>query len=717
MSSFSIQGNLADIHLKKIYPAEIMVDKGKIISIKQIAHLPPGTQHYILPGFIDSHVHIESSMLVPSEFAKLAVVHGTVATVSDPHEIANVCGMEGVDFMIENGKMVSFKFYFGAPSCVPATEFETAGAALNFADVEKLLQREEIKYLSEMMNFPGVLNEDEEVMKKIAVAHHLNKPVDGHAPGLRGEDARKYIQASPNPSKGGDLDSDDINIHYNYQTAEPMAYGLLKKYVNEHRENPTLTENILWQLLRGKKLDGYKFRRQHIIGSYIADFVCLSKKLIIEVDGLIHQIPENKISDAERTVELNRYGYDVIRFTNEEVTGNTEYVLSVIILRINKTTSILSDSKNPPLEGREAFPSGGGVAVISTDHECFTSEEALDKLKYGMKILIREGSAAKNFDALIELLHDHSNQMMFCSDDKHPDSLVVGHINLLCARAIAKGIDLFKVLRAACVNPVLHYKLDVGLLRKGDAADFIVVKDLDKFNVLKTFINGELVAENGRSRVISPQSTVINNFSCSKKKVKDFAYPLTTPDSRLPTPIIEALDGQLITNKLSIIPKVVDGMVVCDTESDILKIVVVNRYKDAPVAKAFVKNFGLKKGAIASSVAHDSHNIVAVGVDDESICHSVNRVIDCKGGVSVSFPVGEGWDGAVLSLPIAGLMSNEDGYKVAAAYSAIDKMVKEELGSTLFAPFMTLSFMALLVIPHLKLSDKGLFDGDSFKLL
>ena len=593
MSSFSIQGNLADVHLKKIYPAEIMVDKGKIISVKQIAHLPPGTHHYILPGFIDSHVHIESSMLVPSEFAKLAVVHGTVATVSDPHEIANVCGMKGVEFMIENGKTVPFKFNFGAPSCVPATIFETAGASLNSSDVEKLLQSDEIKYLSEMMNFPGVLNGDEEVMKKIGAAHRLGKPVDGHAPGLRGEDARKYIAASPNPSEGGAYDPAILKRHY-------------------------------------------------------------------EVNG----------------------------------------------------------SENPPLEGREV--------IISTDHECFTKEEALDKLQNGMKIIIREGSAAKNFDALIELLHDYPNQMMFCSDDKHPDSLVEGHINLLCARAIAKGIDLFKVLRAACVNPVLHYKLDVGLLRKGDDADFIVVKDLEKFEVIKTFINGELVAENarpddpvgrGRSMVNSPQSIIINNFSCSKKNITDFEIPLA--GSYSPLVVIEALDGQLITNRLSLEPKVVDGMVVSDTERDILKIVVVNRYKEAPVAKAFIKNFGLKKGAIASSVAHDSHNIVAVGVDDESICRAVNLLIEEKGGISSCyFPSSGGsWREVLLSLPVAGLMSNVDGYKVAAAYTAIDKMVKQELGSTLSAPFMTLSFMALLVIPHLKLSDKGLFDGDSFSFL
>ncbi len=719
MSSFSITGNLVDVHQQKIYPAEINVADGKIVSILPItsdfSHL---ASDFILPGFIDSHVHIESSMLVPSEFAKLAVVHGTVATVSDPHEIANVCGMEGVEFMIENGKTVPFKFNFGAPSCVPATEFETAGAALDSKDVEKLLLRDEIKYLSEMMNFPGVLNENEEVMKKIATAHRLGKPVDGHAPGLRGEDAKKYIQAPLNhaplhspPAGGETLDSDSSNVLYSYQTAEPMVYGLLKKYVKNHRENPTLAESVLWQLLRERQLDGYKFRRQHIIGSYIADFVCLNKRLIIEVDGLIHQIPENKMSDSERTAELNKYGFDVIRFTNEEITGNTDIVLSTIILTINKLNLAKTKSKNPTLEGREAFPLRGGGVVISTDHECFTAEEALDKLQYGMKIIIREGSAAKNFDALIDLLHEYPNLMMFCSDDKHPDSLVLGHINQLCARAVAKGIDIFKVVKAACVNPVHHYKLDVGLLRSGDAADFIVVKDLENFEVIRTFINGKLVAENGKSLINSPESGIINNFSCNKKPVEDFETPQTTPHLLL-IPVIEALDGQLITNKLALDPKIEDGKIVSDTTRDILKIVVVNRYNDVPVAKSFIKNFGLKQGALASSVAHDSHNIVAVGVDDESICKAVNMIIEHRGGVSC---VKDNLE-LIVPLPVAGLMSIEDGYQVAQQYSMIDKAAKEA-GSTLASPFMTLSFMALLVIPHLKLSDKGLFDGDKFEFV
>lgn len=542
MQSFSVTGCLADVHQQRMYPAEITVADGKIISIKEVDAPAPG---FILPGFTDSHVHIESSMLVPAEFARLAVVHGTVATVSDPHEIANVCGMEGVEFMIANGRTVPFKFNFGAPSCVPATTFETAGATLDAGDVETLLQRDEIKYLSEMMNFPGVLYNDEEVMKKIAAAHRLGKPVDGHAPGLRGDDAKKYIDAG-----------------------------------------------------------------------------------------------------------------------------------------------------------------------IYTDHECFTKEEALDKLQHGMKIIIREGSAAKNFEALIGLLNDYPDKIMFCSDDKHPDSLVLGHINQLCARAVAKGIDLFNVLKAACVNPVCHYQLDVGLLRAGDPADFIVVKDLEHFEVMKTYIGGELVAENGKSAIRSITAGVINNFSCTKKEVADFEALLATNGPGHAIPVIEALDGQLITNRLSFEPKTENGKIVSDTERDILKIVVVNRYREAPVAKAFIKNFGLKQGALASSVAHDSHNIVAVGADDESLCKAVNLLIACKGGISY---VKENTE-LVVPLPVAGLMSNEDGYKVAEQYSMIDKAVKEA-GSTLASPFMTLSFMALLVIPHLKLSDLGLFDGDKFELV
>jgi len=539
-----ITGKIVDVFNKKIFDGEVVFENAIIISIDPVELPKEVNHHYILPGFIDSHVHIESSMLVPSEFAKLAVVHGTVGTISDPHEIANVCGIEGVEYMISNGNTVPFKFNFGAPSCVPATIFETAGAALNSDEVDALLQKKEIRYLSEMMNFPGVLFNDEEVMKKIASAKKYNKPVDGHAPGLRGADAKKYIDAG-----------------------------------------------------------------------------------------------------------------------------------------------------------------------ISTDHECFTAEEALDKLRFGMKILVREGSAAKNFEALIDLMHEQYENMMFCSDDKHPDSLQEGHINQLCARAVAKGIDVFKVLQAACVNPVLHYNMEVGLLRVGDTADFIVAENLADFKIKQTYINGGLVAENGRSFIKTTKVGLINKFECNEKSVANIEMKATGDNRVL---VIEALEGQLITNKLLCATKIDNGNYVSDPEQDILKIVVMNRYSyNVPVAKSFVKNFGLKQGAIASTVAHDSHNIIAVGVDDESICKAVNLVIQAKGGVSA---VSDNFQ-KVLALPVAGLMSNEDGYEVAAAYTEIDKMAKEILGSTLQAPFMTLSFMALLVIPHLKLSDLGLFDGDKFEFV
>jgi len=380
------------------------------------------------------------------------------------------------------------------------------------------------------------------------------------------------------------------------------------------------------------------------------------------------------------------------------------------------------DGHAPGLMGEKAkaYIEGGlgeGKVDISTDHECFTAEEALDKLKYGMKILIREGSAAKNFEALADLLHDHADHMMFCSDDKHPDSLVAGHINQLCARAVAKGIGVFKVLQAACVNPVLHYKLDVGLLRVGDPADFIIAKNLVDFEITHTYINGKLVAEKGISLIAQNSEVIsfVNQFDCdeinpSQLKVAINEY-LSSEGS---IPVIEALDGQLITNRLQLEGKQEVGCWVSDTENDILKMVVVNRYHNAPVAKCFIKNFGLKQGAIASSVAHDSHNIVAVGADDESLAEAINLVIKEKGGVSCVDPVDH--QTMVLAIPVAGLMSADDGYTVAETYTAIDAMSKS-IGSTLSSPFMTLSFMALLVIPHLKLSDKGLFDGDTFRFV
>jgi adenine deaminase len=534
----TILGQFVDIENKNIFSAEVSFADGKIVSVKEKEHT---IQHYILPGFVDAHIHIESSMLVPSEFARLAVLHGTVGTISDPHEIANVLGKEGVYYMIENGKKVPLKFHFGAPSCVPATTFETAGAVIDSDDIKELLSSPDINYLAEMMNYPGVLFDDDEVLKKIAWAKHFNKPVDGHAPGLRGKDAEKYISAG-----------------------------------------------------------------------------------------------------------------------------------------------------------------------ISTDHECFSYDEANEKLALGMKILIREGSAAKNFEALIDLLPEHYENMMFCSDDKHPDDLIVGHINQLCARAVAKGIDVFKVLQVACINPVKHYNMSVGLLQNDDVADFIVVEDLIEFKVLQTYINGELVAEKGQSFIESIPFEKPNNFNVSPKSIDDFRIEGTSKNIR----VIEALDGELITNEIHSSAILKKGNLISDVENDILKMAVVNRYQDVKPSVAFIKNFGLKKGAIASSVAHDCHNIVVIGTSDEEICSAVNLIIENKGGVCAV----NGNQKKNLALPVAGIMSAKNGWEAGKEYQEIDAMAKD-LGCTLRAPFMTLSFMALLVIPDLKLSDKGLFSGNKFEFV
>ncbi|MBL7717322.1 MAG: adenine deaminase [Flavipsychrobacter sp.] len=538
MSTFVISGQLIDVFRRKIYPAMLSVDRGIITHIVEVDHAPP---HHILPGFVDAHIHIESSMLVPTEFARLASIHGTVATVSDPHEIANVCGEDGVAYMIANARNTAFKFFFGAPSCVPATGFETAGATIDADGISRLMQNPDIWYLAEVMNYPGVLHADEQVIAKLAAAKKSGKPIDGHAPGLKGQEAARYAAAG-----------------------------------------------------------------------------------------------------------------------------------------------------------------------ITTDHECFTLEEALDKIAAGMKILIREGSAAKNFDALHPLLRSHPGSVMLCSDDKHPDELVLHHLNETVKRALKLGYNLYDVLRAACVHPVWHYNLPVGLLREHEPADFIVIDDPEHFNILKTYINGELVAENGQSLLKRENPEPINTFNCRPREAKDFRIPVTDSTARIR--VIEAIEGQLITNEVTATGKQEDGAWIADTEQDILKIAVVNRYEPGlPIATAFIRNFGLKKGALASTVAHDCHNIVAVGATDDELCRAVNALIDARGGISVV-------DGAAVTcmpLPIAGLMSGEDGYAVAEQYAALDKQAKE-LGTTLKSPFMTLSFMALLVIPSLKLSDRGLFNGNTF---
>ena len=530
-----IEGNIVDVVNKRTYKGEITILNGRISAIRECE-----TDHeqFIIPGFIDAHVHVESSMLIPSEFARMAVCHGSVATISDPHEIGNVLGKGGVEYMVNNGFKTPFKFHFGAPSCVPATIFETAGAEITLDDIEEIFQLPRVNYLAEMMNFPGVLNRDPEVMAKINLAIKLGKQVDGHAPGLMGEDAKRYIDAG-----------------------------------------------------------------------------------------------------------------------------------------------------------------------ITTDHECFSKPEAVNKLNHGMKIIIREGSAAKNFEALWSLIDEFPEDVMLCSDDKHPNDLAVGHINDLARRAVSKGCDVFNVLRAASYNPIKHYKMDVGLLQLNDPADFCIVNNLVDFKVGATYIDGNLVAQNGKTRINSIKEEIVNNFSCSKIGLEQLRVDAQSTNVQ----VICVEDGQLITTKEITELTVVDGALVPNVAEDILKIAVVNRYEDAPPALGFVKNFGLKHGAIASCVAHDSHNIIAVGTNDKDLCEAINAIVREKGGVSLA----NGDEVSTVALPVAGIMSNLDGYEVAEAYEKLDLRSKE-LGVTLAAPYMTLSFCALLVIPKLKLSDKGLFDGEKF---
>lgn len=537
MNSGRVIGNVVDIRGRRVYTAEVTFQDGRITAIDPVEAT---SDTFLLPGFIDAHVHIESSLLVPSEFARAAVVHGTVATVSDPHEIGNVLGVAGVEYMLDNAAASPFKFYFGAPSCVPATTFETAGATITVEEVKTLLADPRILYLSEMMNFPGILHGDADCLAKVAAAHAVGKPVDGHAPGLRGTEAARYVAAG-----------------------------------------------------------------------------------------------------------------------------------------------------------------------ITTDHECFTREEALDKLAAGCKIAIREGSAARNFAALYTLIGEYPQQTMLCSDDKHPDELELGHINLLVRRAVEHGIDVFDVLQAACLNPIDHYKLGVGQLRVGDPADFIEVDSLTEFNVRRTWLDGQLVAEGGATTLERIEPQVVNNFTAQLVEPAALAVPFTGQVLH----VIEALDGQLITNGLSEAPKIENERVVCDTDRDIIKLVVMNRYRPAPPAIAFIKNFGLQRGAMASSVAHDSHNVIAVGTNDADIAQAINAVMESGGGLSAV--CADEQRTLVLPLPVAGLMATGTCGEVAAAYQELDRAVKS-WGSPLRAPYMTLSFMALLVIPSLKLSDRGLFDGDKF---
>ncbi|MCX7929911.1 MAG: adenine deaminase [Chlorobi bacterium] len=534
------RGTIVDIHGRRLFEGELVVEAERIARITRI-HDGDGGPPYLLPGFVDAHVHIESSMLPPDEFSRWAAIHGTIATVSDPHEIANVLGRQGVEWMLTRAQMAAFPIVLGAPSCVPATVFETAGSRLDAPDVAALLALERIGYLSEVMNYPGVLAADPDLMAKIAAAHAVGKPVDGHAPGVRGEQARAYAAAG-----------------------------------------------------------------------------------------------------------------------------------------------------------------------ISTDHECFTLEEALDKIAAGMFILIREGSAARNFSALHPLLAQYPDRVMFCTDDLHPDALMSGHINRIVARAVQAGYDLFDVLRAASLTPAQHYNIPIGLLRHGDRADFIVVESLETMEVTETFIAGRCIVRNGAPQVhrIPPDSP--NRWAALPVSADTFRIPAQSQRIR----VIGARDGQLVTDHLIVEAPIQDGHYHPDPENDVLLIAIINRYAPTPPAVGFVKGFGLQRGAIASSVAHDSHNIVAIGATPEALAAAINTVIEYCGGISVC----DGTHCWVLPLPIAGLMSIDDGPRVAERYADLDRRTKE-LGSQLRAPLMALSFMALLVIPSLKLSDRGLFDGERFELV
>ena len=536
-SAFQVSGQIVDVVNSRIFKGTVFVENGKIVNVIEEEN---DSDQLIMPGFVDSHIHIESSLLVPTEFARLAVVHGTVATVSDPHEIANVLGIEGVKYMIATGKKSPLKFYFGAPSCVPATSFETAGAVLDSKAVDELLSMDDIKYLGEMMNYPGVIFNDNEVVAKINSAQRHNKPVDGHAPLLSGDDLVKYCN-----------------------------------------------------------------------------------------------------------------------------TG------------------------------------------ITTDHECSSLHEAREKIALGMTIQIREGSAAKNFDALIPLIEESPENIMFCSDDMHPHELVNGHINRLVKKSISLGYNILDILKTATMTPIKHYNLEVGLLQKNDPADFIVVDNFIDFNILKTYIDGKLVAENNKSLIEETEIDAINNFKTENVDIDDFKVY----DEGKNVKIINVISGELLTEKSIGRPKSVNDNLVSDVENDILKIAVVNRYEKKKIALGFIKNFGLKKGAIASSVAHDSHNVVVVGCSDEEMANAANMIINAKGGLVA-------WcheKNICIPLPVAGLMTNADGHKIAADYQALVSLSKE-FGSTLSDPFMTLGFMSLLVIPKLKLSDKGLFDCEKFEL-
>lgn len=531
-------GYIVDIENRQTYPGTIVCDKGRITEIRREKSVPDGSLYY-LPGMTDAHIHIESSMMTPANFSKIAVTHGVVSSVSDPHEIVNVLGIKGLDFMSENGSMSRFRFYWGLPSCVPSSGLESAGAVIDAEMTAGLMRREDVWYLAEMMNYPGVISGDTEVMEKIAAAKEAGKPVDGHAPGVMGDDLVRYASAG-----------------------------------------------------------------------------------------------------------------------------------------------------------------------ISTDHECSTAEEARQRIGLGMKVIVREGSAARNFDALATVIAEHPESCMLCSDDKHPDDLVEGHIDDMVRRGLTKGIPIWSLLRAAVINPVEHYGMDTGLMRAGDNATFIAVDNLADFNVRQTVIDGFVVydaAADGLDEralmVGQPSQETPNNFNAARITPADIA--LTVPPEGKAR-VIVAYDGELRTGHETVpVGQLSDG--------SIQKIVVYNRYGNGTPQTGFIKGFGITDGAIGASIAHDSHNIVAIGSDDAEITKVINAIIDTKGGVAVSDRSGV----ELLPLPIAGILSDKPAEEISAKYRVLDAKAKE-MGCRLKAPFITMAFMALPVIPSLKLTDKGLVDVDRF---
>lgn len=539
----TFKGHIVDLVARRIFDGKFNVVDGKVTAITECE--VEASSPYYLPGFVDSHVHIESSMMTPVEFARIALRHGTIGAVCDPHEIANVMGVEGIELMLDIARLADFRFAFGMPSCVPSCnkDIETSGFVLDAIEVERFMKRDDIYFLAEMMNFPGVLGGDLEVIAKIAAAKAAGKPVDGHAPGLVGETRQQYAAAG-----------------------------------------------------------------------------------------------------------------------------------------------------------------------ISTDHECTSMETGRAAVASGMIVQIREGSAAKDYNALAPLISEAPGQVMFCTDDCHPTDFVRGHLDRIVRRAIADGYDILDILTAACLTPVKHYSIPAGLLQPGDPADFIVLTDLTPhFRVIKTYIDGEKVFSSKgqftanrmleRSMLVQKNlvRSMINNFNAQPITCADIAR---TPRSK--EDIIVSSDGSLFTVHER-------GPV----DSSVQKLVVLDRYSaNAKPQVAYIKGFGITCGAVAQSIAHDCHNIVAVGSDDKELVRVINRVIEMKGGVAVS----DGTDLEDLPLPIAGIISPLCGHELAFRCTLLDEVIKRA-GCQFHSPFITLAFMCLPVIPQLKLTDKGLFDSEKFQFV